>query len=175
MRIVLSVLALVLAPVGAQAQDYGYRFELNGRVFTTNPNTMSGPGGCRSNLMNVETGEMVCPMDRIADPQSVWRGYVARFCGVVNRDRYSGYGFYGNDCIGGYVAVGDNCPQRPHGCRYYRVAEEGTLYGTWLVPASRIHELGNELWIAKPGSALMGLLSRCWEAQGIPNRALSRC
>jgi hypothetical protein len=176
MRIFGILCAFLLAlPATALAQDYGWQFQLNDRTITTNPDRMSGPYGCRSNLANTDTGETVCPFDGVADPASVWRTQVAMHCDVVRRGQYSAYGFYANQCIGGYVAVGDNCPQRPRGCTYYRIAEEGTWQGNWMVPASRIHELGNELWIARPGTGLMGLFSRCWEAQGLPNRAHSRC
>jgi len=176
MRHIMLLVALFLAiPAAASAQQYGYQFELNGQVIMTNPDLMSGPYGCRSNYVNVETGKPACAFDGIADPYSVWRTQVAMHCDVVRRGQWSGQGFYGNQCIGGYVAVGDNCPQRPRGCTYYRIAEEGMWHDNWTVPASRIHELGNEMWIARPGTGLMGLFSRCWEAQGLPNRAHSRC
>lgn len=178
MRLITTLLAvLVLAiPAVASAQQYGYQFELNGRVVTTNPDRVSGPYGCTSNLANTDTGETVCPFDRIASPDSVWRTQIAIHCDVIRRGQYSQYGFYGNQCIGGYVAVGDNCPQNFRRCTYYRVSEEGTWQqGPWTVPASEIHQLGTELWIARPGTALMDLFSRCWEAQGLPDRRLSRC
>ncbi len=178
MRLITTLLAvLVLAiPAVASAQQYGYQFELNGRVVTTNPDRVSGPYGCTSNLANTDTGETVCPFDRIASPDSVWRTQIAIHCDVIRRGQVSQYGYYANQCIGGYVAVGDNCPQNFRRCTYYRVSEEGTWQqGPWTVPASEIHQLGTELWIARPGTALMDLFSRCWEAQGLPDRRLSRC
>ena len=140
----------------AHAQSRGYEYTLNGRTITTNPDVMSGPRGCQSNLMNIETREMVCPGDEIATPRSIWAGHIARHCGI---DRE------GESCIGGFVAVGRNCPAVPQGCRIFRIRRPYDTIDQYEVNMLRISQLGDELWIARPGEGYWRLFASCHAGQ----------
>lgn len=155
------VAAAILGSYGtahAQSRD-SYTYSLNGRDYATNPNMLSGPGGCRSNLLNVETGRLVCPADGTASWRSLLQLEVARECGMTRPDWQQGLAE--SSCIGGFVAVGRECPRLPHTCRYFRIVDSYDVRERWTVSVTRIHELGNQLWVARPRGTHWSLFGRC--------------
>ena len=170
MRIIFIALACAVAacivPTASSAQT-GYEFTLNGRTISTNPASMSGPRGCQSNLMNIETGEMVCPLDSVATPRSVWAGYVARYCASELESQ---------SCIGGFVAVGRECPSRPQTCRYFRIVHSYDRLNQYEVSVTGISRLGNELWIARPyGDGYWRLFGEHFNSQFAQYSRRGRC
>lgn len=176
MRIIMALLGLILSgalltPTTVFAQSRGYEYMLNGKTYATNPRMISGPGGCNSDLLDTRTGKIVCPLDTVISPQSVWRQIVWQHCTI---DAYGD-----SPCVGGYVAVGHNCPQRPNQCRYYRImrtydGQYGSR-GSSDVNLGRIETLGNELWIERPGSGLWKLFLRCHAYQENQSRHTGTC
>lgn len=153
------VIALVAVPQLAHAQNR-YEYSLNGRTIGTNPDVMSGPYGCRSDLLNIRSGRLVCPGDEVATPDSLWRAHIARECGFT-RSAYEQGSRVRDTCIGGFVAAGRNCPRTPANCRFFRIVHPYDTREDWSVSVSRIYQLGDELWIARPNDALWGMFSRC--------------
>ena len=167
MRIIFALLVawLTVSVDPAFAQHNSYHYTLNGRTIATNPQMMSGPYGCRSDLMNIRTQQMVCPGDEVATPDSIWRYHIAQFCGRT-QPNYQGYDPQQVSCIGGFVAVGHDCARLPHTCQYFRITEPHGFQESWTVPVDRIHELGTELRIARSrDDGLYGLFARCHARQ----------
>lgn len=152
------VIALVAVPQLAHAQNR-YEYSLNGRTIGTNPDLMSGPYGCDSGLLSERTGQPVCLGDEVATPDSLWRAHIARECGILRTVR--GQTGLDSTCIGGFVAAGRNCPRNPSSCRYYRIIRPYDEREDWSVSVSRIHQLGDELWIARPSGPFWTLFARC--------------
>lgn len=134
-------------PSYSQSPNAGYQYRLNGKVYSTNSRTMSGPQGCNSGLVDLRTGRMVCPLDSVVSPQAIWEQIVTGHCGLNE---------YGDSlCVGGIVAVGRNCPQNPGVCRYYRIKNTYAQLETWDVRITNISHLGDELWITRPGQGML--------------------
>lgn len=132
-------------PSYSQSPQSGYQFRLNGKVIMTDRQLLSGPSGCQSDLVDRTNGQPICPFDNTnISPQTVWEATIARKC-PINR--------YGESlCIGGIVAVGQNCMKPSSYCSYYRIVPTYKQTQQWEVNVHRIGQLGREVWIESSGS-----------------------